>query len=106
MCCVRVQAGTPTVETRVVTVRKCLIAFFQILSISLFVAVSIVDIITCFSVSRRGLGLDIGFVDHFDTLLVITLNSTAIAYCHKLNKSLAQTLSVFELAASLLNVAW
>jgi hypothetical protein len=28
---------------------------------------------------RRGFGLDIGFIDHFNTQLVITLNYNAIA---------------------------
>jgi hypothetical protein len=30
-------------------------------------------IVTCMSDSRRGFGLDIGFIDHFNTQLVITL---------------------------------
>jgi hypothetical protein len=34
--------------------------------------------------SRRGFGLDIGFIDHFTTQLVITLNYSAIANFHTL----------------------
>jgi hypothetical protein len=31
-------------------------------------------VLSCVSDSRRGFGLDIGFTDHFNTQLVITLN--------------------------------
>jgi hypothetical protein len=34
--------------------------------------------------SRRGFGLDIGFIDHFNTQLVITLNYSAIPNFHTL----------------------
>jgi hypothetical protein len=34
--------------------------------------------------SRRGFGLDIGFIDHFNTQLVIILNYSAIADLHTL----------------------
>jgi hypothetical protein len=34
--------------------------------------------------SRRGSGLDIGFIAHFNTQLVITLNYSAIADLHTL----------------------
>jgi hypothetical protein len=37
------------------------------------------DSITCISDSRRGFGLDIGFIDHFNTQLVITLHYSGIA---------------------------
>jgi hypothetical protein len=36
---------------------------------------------------RRGFGLDIGFIDHFNTRLVTTLNYSAIADFHTLIKS-------------------
>jgi hypothetical protein len=40
--------------------------------------------ITCMSDCRRGFGLDIGFIDHFGTQLVITLNYSTIADFHTL----------------------
>jgi hypothetical protein len=40
------------------------------------------NIVTCISDSRRGFGLEIGFIDHFNTRLVITLNYSVIAYPH------------------------
>jgi hypothetical protein len=43
--------------------------------------------------SRRGFGLDIGFIDHFNIQLVTPLHYSAIANFHTLNKSLAHTLS-------------
>jgi hypothetical protein len=36
-------------------------------------------IVTCMSDHGRGFGLDIGFIDHFTTQLVISLNYSAIA---------------------------
>jgi hypothetical protein len=49
--------------------------------------------------SRRGFGLGIGFIDHFNTQLVITLYS-AIANSH----TLQITLSLFQPAVSSLVV--
>jgi hypothetical protein len=37
---------------------------------------------TCMSDSGPSFGLDIGFIDHFNTQLVITLNYSAIADLH------------------------
>jgi hypothetical protein len=42
-------------------------------------------IVTCMCDYRRGFGLDIGFIDHFNTQLVITLNYTANADIHTLH---------------------
>jgi hypothetical protein len=39
-------------------------------------------IVICMSDSRQGSGLDIGFIDHFNTRLVITLNYRAIVNLH------------------------
>jgi hypothetical protein len=41
-------------------------------------------IITCTSDSRRGFGLDIGFIDHFNAWLLTALNYSAIADFHTL----------------------
>jgi hypothetical protein len=49
---------------------------------------------------RRGFGLDVGFIDHFNTQLVISLNYSAIANLHALNKSLGYTLSLYQPAVS------
>jgi hypothetical protein len=38
--------------------------------------------LTCRSDSRRGFGLDTGFIDHFNTQLVFTLNYSAIDNLH------------------------
>jgi ethanolamine utilization microcompartment shell protein EutS len=46
-----------------------------------------VNIATCWSDSRLGFGLDIGFIDHFSTQLVITVNYNAIADFHTLQVS-------------------
>jgi hypothetical protein len=48
-------------------------------------------IVTCISDSRRGFGLDIGFIDHFNTRLETTLNYNAIADFHTLKIKAAQT---------------
>jgi hypothetical protein len=42
--------------------------------------------------SRRGFGLDIGFIDHFNTQLLMTLNHSAIANSHTLQITSAQKL--------------
>jgi hypothetical protein len=44
------------------------------------------------SATPKGFGSEIGFIDHFNTLLVTSLNYIAIADFHTLSKSLAQTL--------------
>jgi hypothetical protein len=41
-------------------------------------------VVTYLSDSRRGFGLDIGFTDHFNTQLVITLNYSTITNFHTL----------------------
>jgi hypothetical protein len=45
-----------------------------------------IDTVTCASMSgwQRSFGLHIGFIHHFTTLLVITLNQSAISYFHNL----------------------
>jgi hypothetical protein len=40
--------------------------------------------VTRINESRRGFGLDIGFIDYINTQLVITLNYNAIASFHTL----------------------
>jgi hypothetical protein len=47
-------------------------------------SLTIVHIFTRMSDYRRGFGSDIGFIDHFNTQLVITLNYSAIAEFHTL----------------------
>jgi hypothetical protein len=42
--------------------------------------------------SRRGFGLDIGFIDHINTQLVITLNYSAIPKLHTLQITRAHRL--------------
>jgi hypothetical protein len=42
---------------------------------------------------RRGFGLDIGFIDHFNAQLVITLNYSAIADLHILKITTAHAKS-------------
>jgi hypothetical protein len=42
------------------------------------------NIVTILSDSGRGFGLHVGFIDHFNTQLVITLNYSAIANFHTL----------------------
>jgi hypothetical protein len=55
---------------------------------------------------RRSFVLDMEFIDRFNTQLVIPLNYRAIANFQTLNKSLAHTLSPFQLAGSSLDVSW
>jgi hypothetical protein len=42
------------------------------------------NIVTCMRDYRRGFGLEIGFIDHFNTRLVTTLNYSAVADLHTL----------------------
>jgi hypothetical protein len=55
-----------------------------------------VNIVTCMRDSRRGFGLDVVFIDHFKTQFVIPLKYSVIANFHKLNRSLADTLDLFQ----------
>jgi hypothetical protein len=48
-------------------------------------------IFTCVDDYRRGFGLEIGFIDHFNTRLVTTLNYSAITYLHTLQITTAQS---------------
>jgi hypothetical protein len=52
-----------------------------------------VYIVSCMSDYRRGFGLDIQFIDYFNTQLVITLNYSAIADFHPLQITRAQAKS-------------
>jgi hypothetical protein len=47
-------------------------------------AISQQNIVMCMSDYRRGFGLEIRFIDHFNTQLVTTLNYSAIANLHTL----------------------
>jgi hypothetical protein len=58
--------------------------------------------VACMSEYRRGFGLDFGFIDHFNTALVTTLNYSAIANSTP-NKI---TLCLFQLVVYSLVVAW
>jgi hypothetical protein len=51
-------------------------------------------ICTCMSDSRRGFGLDIGFLDHYNTRLVITLNYSAIANFQTLQNTRSHVMSL------------
>jgi hypothetical protein len=55
---------------------------------------------------RRGFGLDIRFIDRFNTQLLITLNDSTIANFHTLQITIAHALSFFQPAVSSLVVAW
>jgi hypothetical protein len=54
--------------------------------------------------SRRDFGLDIGFINHFNTRLVIALNYSAIANFN--NLQITGALSLFQPTVSSLVVAW
>jgi hypothetical protein len=58
-------------------------------------------IVTCMSDYKWSFGLDIGFIDHFNTQLVITLNYGAISNFHILH-----TRSLFQPTVPSLVVAW
>jgi ethanolamine utilization microcompartment shell protein EutS len=51
-----------------------------------------VHIVMCMSDSWWGFGLDIGFIDHFNIQLVITLNYSAITELHTLQVTVTHTL--------------
>jgi hypothetical protein len=50
---------------------------------------SLLILLPCVRGTRRGFGLDIGFIDHFNTWLVTTLNCSTIANFHTLHNSRA-----------------
>jgi hypothetical protein len=56
------------------------------------------NIVTCMGDYRRGFTLEIGFIDHFNRQLVITINYSAIADLH--------TLQITSLLQSPLVVSW
>jgi hypothetical protein len=51
-----------------------------------------VNILTCMCDYRRGFGLDIGFIDHFNTQPVIPLNYCAIFDLHNLKFTREQSI--------------
>jgi hypothetical protein len=55
---------------------------------------------------RRGFGLIIGFIDHFNTQLVTTLNYSAIAYLHNSQITRATKTNVLSLLQSPLGDFW
>jgi hypothetical protein len=55
--------------------------------------------VTCMGDYRQGFGLEIGFTDHFNTQLVITLNYSTIANFHTLQITTAHAKS-FQSAVS------
>jgi hypothetical protein len=58
-------------------------------------------IVTCMSDSRRGFGLEIGFIDHFNTGLMTTLNYSAIDDFHILQIIIALAKSFQSVLSSL-----
>jgi hypothetical protein len=60
----------------------------------------------CMSDSRWSFGLDIGFIDHFSTQLIITLNYSDITILRTLQFTVTHTLSLFQPIVSSLVVAW
>jgi hypothetical protein len=52
--------------------------------------------------SQRGFWLDIGFIDHFNTQLVITFNYIAIADLHTLQITVTHTIVL----SLLVNIFW
>jgi hypothetical protein len=49
-------------------------------------------IVTRMNGSRQGFGSDIGFIDHFNTQLLITINYSTIADLHNLQITTAHTI--------------
>jgi hypothetical protein len=64
-----------------------------------------VYIVTCMGDYRRVFGLEMGFIDHFNTRLVTTLNYGAIANLHNLQTTTAHAKS-FQSAVSSPVVPW
>jgi hypothetical protein len=62
-------------------------------------------IVTCMSDYQRGFGLEIKFIDHFNTRLVTTLNYSAIANLHILQITTAHS-TPFQCAMSSPIVPW
>jgi hypothetical protein len=60
--------------------------------------------VTCMSDSRRGFGLDIEFIDNFNTHLVITLNCSVISNFHILQFTVTHA-KIFPSAVSSLVAA-
>jgi hypothetical protein len=67
--------------------------------------VAVITIIMRRSDYRRGFGLEIGFIDHFDTRLMTALNYSAITDLHTLQIITAHAKS-FQSAVSSLVVPW
>jgi hypothetical protein len=65
--------------------------------VCMYVCVYIHYIVTCMSGSRWGFGLEVGFIDHFNTRLVTTFNYSASAYFHILQIITAHAKSFHEL---------
>jgi hypothetical protein len=57
-------------------------------------------IVTCSSDSRRDFGLEVGFINHFNTRLVITINYSAIADIHTLQITTAHAKSLQSAVSS------
>jgi hypothetical protein len=57
-------------------------------------------IVTCYSDYRWGFGFEIGFVDHFNTRIVITFNYSATADFHTLQIAAAHAKSFQSAAVS------
>jgi hypothetical protein len=55
--------------------------------------------------SRQGFGFGIGFIDHLNTQLAVTLNYSANAYFPTLQIARAHA-SIFQTAVSLIIIAW
>jgi hypothetical protein len=76
-----------------------------ILKISIKWLVTDIYIVTIMGDYRRGFGLEIGFIDHFNTRLVNTLNYSAIADFHTLQITTPYAKS-FQSAVSSPVVPW
>jgi hypothetical protein len=61
-------------------------------------------ILSCAWVTRRGFGLQIGFIDHFNTRLVTTLNYSTIADVHSLQITTAHAKSFQSVSSPV--VSW